>query len=339
MKNKLITKLAWVFCASFALYLVSCSAATEESATCVTIEPGVTAEQMAAINARVGASKASLEPGNFEAILEKYKEHDGNVIPEQATAASADTMTVNGYQVLTLTPETVKNPDTVILYIHGGAYFFPMSTIHIQMVDELANRLGMKAYMPSYPLAANAQWEVAHNMVRQLYLQLTSEGKKVMLMGDSAGGGFALALAEWLHSNSQPMPERMVLLSPWLDVTMSNKDIPEYEKKDATLANYALLKCGQMWSGLEDYAAIRENTQVCPLYGDLSGMPPTLLFVGTAEVMYPDVTLLYEKLKAQHSPVRLVYGKDLFHVFPAYFKILDLPAANQAVDEMSEFMN
>ncbi len=157
-------------------------------------------------------------------------------------------------------------------------------------------------------------------------------------MGDSAGGGFALALAEWLHSNNKPMPERMVLISPWLDVTMSNKDIPAYEEKDVTLATYGLLKCGQMWAGVDDYAAIRKNTQVCPLYGDLTGMPPTQLFVGTAEVMYPDVTLLYERLKAQHTSVRLVYGKDLFHVFPAYFKIINLPAANMAIDEMAEFL-
>jgi len=328
--RRVIILMAVTFC------LIACKNSSDNSI--VTVEPGVSAEKMAEINLRVGASKASLEEGTFDAILSKCQDVDLNIIPQQQTSASADTLLVNGYQVLKLTPRNIIKDDTAILYIHGGAYFFAMSTIHIQMVDEIAERLGVEAYMPSYPLAAHVQYEVAHDMVRELYTQLIAAGKTVLLMGDSAGGGFALALAEWAHENSLEMPSRMVLLSPWLDVTMSNPEIEEFESKDATLANYALLKCGQMWSGLEDYAEIRKNTQVCPIYGDLSGLPPTLLIVGTAEVMYPDVTLLYEKLKAQGSSVRLIYGKDLFHVYPAYFKILDLPAANSAVAEMCDFL-
>jgi len=321
--------------------LIACnnsSAVQESENSIVTVESGVSAEKLAQINATVGESRSSLEEGTFDALLPKYRSAAMNKIPHQETSSSADTLLVRGYQVLKLTPKSISSSDTVIFYLHGGAYFFPMATVHIQTVDELAERLGVVAYMPSYPLAGFVHYEEAHGMVRELYTQLVEAGKTVLLMGDSAGGGFALALAEWAHENRLDMPARMVLLSPWLDVTMSNPEIADYEAKDVSLANYALLKCGQMWAGVEDFAEIRKNTQVCPLYGDLSGLPSTLLFVGTAEVMCPDVTLLYEKLTAQGISARLVYGKDLFHVYPVYFKMLDLPAATSAVEEMCDFL-
>lgn len=317
------------------------NASTVESHECSvdTVESGLNAEQLAEINAIVGTSKASLEEGTFDALLPAFRSPELNKIPAQATSSSADTLLVDGCQVLRLTPATVGSSDTVILYLHGGAYFFPMSTVHIQMVDELVGRLGVVAYMPSYPLAGYAHYDESHGMVRALYAQLIREGKTVLLMGDSAGGGFALALAQWAHENGLDMPARMVLLSPWLDVTMSNPAIADYEKKDVSLCNYALRKCGRMWADAEDDAEIRNNTQVCPLYGDLTGMPSTLLFVGTAEVMYPDVCLLYEKMKAQGAHVRLVCATDLFHVYPVYFKMLDIPAASAAVAEMCSFLH
>ena len=225
-----------------------------------------------------------------------------------------------------------------MLYIHGGAYLFDMNSLHIKTVDELCQRLGVVAYIPSYPLASNVTYDVAHAMVRQIYSDLISQGKNVLLMGDSAGGGFALALAEWAHQTGLTMPKCMVLLSPWLDVTMSNPDISDYEAKDVTLDNYGLIKSGQLWAGTDDLAEIRANTQVCPIYGDLTGMPPTLLFVGTAEVMYPDVKSLYDSLVRQNTTAHLVCGKDLFHVYPIYCSLFNIPAATEAIDDICDFV-
>ena len=307
--------------------------------SCKTVDSGLTPEELARVNAYAGTSKVYLEQGLFDTTVEaKRQSKAGPVIPSVATTSKADTLLVNDYQVLRLTPQTIQKADTVILYIHGGAYLFDMNSLHVMSVDEMCQRLGVVAYMPSYPLLPNVTYEVAHAMVRQLYTDLLAKGKKVLLMGDSAGGGFALALAQWAHQSGVAMPERMVLLSPWLDVTMANPDIAGYEAKDVTLANYGLVKCGQLWAGIDDLSQIRNNTQVCPLYGDLTGMPPTLLFVGTAEVMYPDVTSLYERLVAKHSTVHLVYGKDLFHVYPLYFRSANLPAATEAIADICNFV-
>ena len=324
--------------------IASCSNNAKESSdknstcSCKTVESGISSEELDSMNAKVGASRSYLEQGLFDKVIKDKKQSKGPVIPSTPTASKSDTLLVDGYQVLRLTPEKTESADTVILYVHGGAYLFDMDPMHIKTVDELCQRLGVVAYMPSYPLVPTVTYDVAHAMVRKLYADLVGKGKKVLLMGDSAGGGFALALAEWAHQTGLAMPERMVLLSPWLDVTMSNPDISDYEAKDVTLANYGLVKSGQLWAGTDDLDKIRKNTQVCPLYGDLTGMPPTLLFVGTAEVMYPDVKSLYEHLKDKHATVHLSCGKGLFHVYPLYYSIYNLPAAKEAIAEICDFV-
>ena len=143
-------------------------------------------------------------------------------------------------------------------------------------------------------------------------------------MGDSSGGGLALAFAESLRDSGDPMPERLVLLSPWIDVTMTNPAIPALEEGDFILSAYGLAGLGKLWAGEVDV----RDSRVSPLYGSMTGLPPTLIFCGTDEILRPDITLLHEKMKAAGTKSRLVIGEGLWHVFPSY----DIPERDTYID-------
>lgn len=210
---------------------------------------------------------------------------------------------------------TPESYDLIVLYIHGGAYVHNAADAHAKTCDLLATELNAKVCMPMYTLSPQGTWKEAFNLMKELWTELASEGKKVILMGDSAGAGLALAFAEELAETNAMMPEKMVLFSPWVDVTMTNPKISDYESADLSLASYGLAECGKMWAGELDTT----DRKISPIYYDnWDKLPETLMFVGTAEIFYPDDTAVANKMHEAGVKVTLVEGKGLFHVYPVY---------------------
>ena len=184
--------------------------------------------------------------------------------------------------------------------------------------------MNAKVYMPLYPILLKSTCLDAFRFLQGVYAEVLREGKPVVLMGDSSGGGLALAFAESLRDSGVPMPEGLVLLSPWIDVTMTNPAIPSLEESDFILSAYGLAGLGKLWAGELDV----KDSRVSPLYGSMAGLPPTLIFCGTDEILHPDITLLHDKMKAAGTKSRLVIGEGFWHVFPSY----DIPERDICID-------
>ncbi len=201
----------------------------------------------------------------------------------------------------------------VVFYIHGGYYVYQMGGEQMSTMNHLANEANATIIMPIYPLAPFHTTEDNYETMVSLYAQVCreNEGKKIILMGDSAGGGYALALAEGLSAHGLDQPDELILLSPWVDVTMSNPEIPNYY--DPMLTVTMGRTSGEAWAG----SLPMDDWQVSPIYGDLSDLKNVTIFVGTREMFYPDDTLLAEKLQANPN-VTLVIGKGQNHVYPVY---------------------
>ncbi len=215
----------------------------------------------------------------------------------------------------------------VIFYIHGGYYVYQMGGEQISSMNRLANEANATIIMPIYPLAPFYTTEDNYETMVSLYEQVCreNEGKKIILMGDSAGGGYALALAEGLSAHGLDQPDELILLSPWVDVTMSNPGIPDYY--DPMLTVTMGRTSGETWAG----SLPMDDWQVSPIYGDLSDLMNVTIFVGTRELFYPDDTLLAEKL--QDNPnVTLVIGKGQNHVYPVYPTLEGRLAVEQIVE-------
>ncbi len=181
-----------------------------------------------------------------------------------------------------------------VLYFHGGAYMASFNLFHWKMLNTLVAETNCSVVAPDYPLAPSATWKEGLAMVLELYTSLLPQifNKQLIIMGDSAGGGLALALTQMVSQQSLPLPKRLVLLSPWLDVSMTNPLIKFVEKNDPILSVAALQSAGLLWAGgtpLTDW-------HISPLYCSFKGLPPISLFTGTADVLNPDAKRLKNNL-------------------------------------------
>jgi acetyl esterase/lipase len=163
-----------------------------------------------------------------------------------------------------------------------------------------------------YPLAStpqgNAQ-KVIPEMADLVSAQITSHGAgNVSVYGDSAGGGMALAVAQLLVRRGAPTPSRMVLISPWLDVTLSNPAIASID--DPVLRAVSLRDAGRLWAG--DLSLT--DPLVSPVYGSLAGLPPTAVYCGNLDLLAADVVRLKEQaLRTSTSDLTFILRNGAIH--------------------------
>lgn len=221
--------------------------------------------------------------------------------------------------------------DATVLYLHGGAYVNELTSHHWKIVAGIARRTGASIHVPLYPLAPRYTWSDAFPAIQELAAKLIqAPGKSVTFMGDSAGAGFALALAQVMRDARVFLPDRIILLSPWLDVATNHPDQILLSRRDRMLAAPGLQWAGRKWAG---NLPVRDP-HVSPINGSLQGLPPTVVLTGTSDLLYPDAKRLREKArKANHLLTFLEYP-DMFHVWMA----APIPEAQQALDDVAYFM-
>ena len=319
-----MTALLYIYVAA-ALSLVACSndnpVTPDADESTVTIPMSEEAAEMRADIKAAGGQKYIFTEETWPVLMEYLQSQSEQGYPEVETMHRQEHMVIADNDVYTLEND---NADCLVIYLHGGAYCFGILDSHIEFCDKLAQRMNAKVYMPLYPILLKSTCLDAFRFLQEVYAEALREGKPVVLMGDSSGGGLALAFAESLRDSGVPMPEGLVLLSPWIDVTMTNPAIPLLEESDFILSAYGLAGLGKLWAGELDV----RDSRVSPLYGSMAGLPPTLIFCGTDEILHPDITLLHEKMKAGGTKSRLVIGEGLWHVFPSY----DIPERDTCID-------
>ena len=222
------------------------------------------------------------------------------------------------------------NTKPIVLYIHGGAYVNNFSSMHWKAMAEWAEKTGCGIVTPNYPLLFRYTAKDAHPLMMQLYRQLQERytAKRILVMGDSAGGGFTLALAqELMKSDSLDLPSRLILISPWVDVVGGDDALQD---RDTFLNLEVLRLIGADWAGDFD----THDPIVSPLYGDMQGLPPTDLFTGTWETFYTDIVKTYDKMKAAGVDARLHVEEKMGHVYPLW----PCPEGKKAREEIAELI-
>ncbi|WP_045747311.1 alpha/beta hydrolase [Actinoplanes rectilineatus] len=222
------------------------------------------------------------------------------------------THTVGGFTVHTVQPRTpaaATGTRPVVLYLHGGAYLAEIVREHWRLISRMADA-GCEVVVPLYGLAPQHTYRDAFPFLTAVYQQIVARVNPdtVTVAGDSAGGGLALALTQTLRTP----PGRLVLISPWLDLTMSNPAVAAVRPLDPWLSPPGLVVAGQAWAGGDD----PHRPELSPLNGDLSALPPTDLYIGTRDVFHPDTILLHELARKADVDCTLQVADGAFHVYP-----------------------
>ncbi|TAL03051.1 MAG: alpha/beta hydrolase [Rhodospirillaceae bacterium] len=231
--------------------------------------------------------------------------------------------------VYRLTPRGGSSPALCLLYLHGSGYVMEMHAVQWKLVEGLMALTDAQVVAPMYPLAPEHCALEGLDMVRRVYLGLVEQygAGRIVVMGDSAGGGLALALAQMLRDAKEPLPAALVLFSPWLDVSVSGADQPELERGDPALAINFLREAGQMWA--RDLPL--DDPRVSPLFGDHTALPPTIVFAGTRDILCSDARRLAER--STDAVIREY--PEMMHVWP----VAPIPEGRRALEEAAAFIH
>lgn len=238
----------------------------------------------------------------------------------------------DGYPIFTLSPQSGSHRR--ILYIHGGAYVLDIQSGYWGLLGEMVDRTDAAVVAPCYPLTPEHDWQQSYDWMMHVYDALVEEvgADNIIIMGDSAGAGFALGLTQILRDQGKAMPHKMVLLSPWLDVSMTDPMQPALAKKDRILGVDGLRAAGEWWAG-ENTAV--DAPPVSPIFGSLENLPPMAVFTGTFDLLWPDARKLKEKGEAAGLSLDYFEFPAMQHVWVLF----PIPEAKKARQQIAAFIN
>lgn len=233
-----------------------------------------------------------------------------------------------------LTPDGAS-ADSAILYLHGGAYVVGSCDSHRHLVSHIARAAGVRALLPEYGLAPENRFPGSIEDAVEVYRALLDDGfdpERLLIAGDSAGGGLTVATLLTLRDEGLPMPKAAFLLSPWLDLTASGETMESRSDRDPWFQPGDIREIARYYCD-EDQLT---DPRVSPVYADMRGMPPMHIQVGDDEILLSDATRLADKLRAEGIDVSVDVWQDMWHVFQAF--LLIVPEAREAVRRMGEAM-
>ncbi|MBW0017360.1 MAG: PPE family protein [Mycobacterium sp.] len=235
----------------------------------------------------------------------------GNSPPLLLTALLGESVQQTTYDGMTVVQITPAHPSgNYVVAIHGGAFIFPPSIFHWVDYSLMAYQTGATFEVPIYPLLqqGGTAGTVVPEMAGLISMEIAQHGAShVSVLGDSAGGTLALSAVEYMVNQGEPVPSSMVLLSPWLDVELTNPNIPLVQDPLLPVAPGQLI--GKEWAG----NLPENNYMVSPLYGSLHGLPPTYVYSGSLDSLAPDTLVLEQKAATQGAPISFILATGQIH--------------------------
>jgi acetyl esterase/lipase len=238
-----------------------------------------------------------------------------------------------GGEVLEATPPA-HGP--TVLYLHGGGYIACSPETHRMLVAALVARTGGRAWVPRYRLAPEHVYPAALDDAKAAYRHLLDveqvDPARLVVMGDSAGGGLALALVQTLRDEGDPLPAAVVTFSPWTDLAATGRSLDENSARCSMFEGDTIRRAAPLYAGPHD----PRTPGLSPLYGDFRGFPPLLVHASTDEVLRDDAIRVAERAAAQGVRVELRLWRRVPHVWQFFSAVL--PEARESLDAMLTFL-
>jgi monoterpene epsilon-lactone hydrolase len=225
--------------------------------------------------------------------------------------------------------------EQTIYWLHGGGYCIGSINTHRALVAGISAASGARVLAIDYRLAPEHPFPAAVEDAVSGYLWLLSTGvdpAQVIIGGDSAGGGLAIATLVALKESGKPLPAAAVCISPWTDMTMAGESLASKAEADPMITNDGITRARDAYVSASD----PREPLASPIYADLAGLPPLLIQVGENEVLLSDSTRLAERAEAAGVDTTLEVWPDMIHVW--HFFAAMLPEGQQAIERIGEWV-
>ena len=269
--------------------------------------------------------------------IETMRKDWDNLYKSKQIAARIQDVELAGVPCRTLTPSVIRS-EAVILYIHGGGFRLGSVDSHLKLMSDIANEVSCQLVGINYPLMPEAIYPSQLDHCFNVYCELVKQhsAQNIVVMGDSAGGGLAASLLQKVKQTDSgiALPGACVLLSAWLDMTLSGESYVTREQSDPVHKTKMLKVLAKEYAGDTTDLA---DPLLSPTFGDLHDLPPTLLQVGDCEIGLDDSVDYASKANAAGSLAELSIWPDMIHVFQMFSD--ELPLAKKAIAEIGLFVN
>jgi acetyl esterase/lipase len=222
-----------------------------------------------------------------------------------------------------------------VLYLHGGGYTIGSLETHRDLASRIGRAARARVLSIDYRLAPEHPHPAAVEDSVTAYRWTLSQGidpAKMVIAGDSAGGGLTVATLLALRDAGEPMPTAGVCLSPWVDLAVTGESVRAKADIDPIVNADATIWMANLYAGDEDPCA----PLISPLYADLQGLPPLLIQVGTAEILMDDATRFADRARPAGVDITLETWEHMVHVWQ-YFAAM-LPEGQEAIDRIGEYI-
>jgi monoterpene epsilon-lactone hydrolase len=284
-------------------------------------------EAVAAMRKEVAPFKGKMSDPSARPPFDEVMEHTPD-----ARGVTYENRSVGGVPGIFCTPEATR-PGAAVLYLHGGAYVLGSANAYRHLAGQIAARAKAAIFIAEYRLAPEHRFPAALDDASAAYRGLVEGGaRRVAIVGDSAGGGLALALLSIVQSGAVA-PVAAVVMSPWTDLALTGGSLEDRADDDPLLTKAMLSKTAASYLDGHD----PRDPLASPLYGGLAGRPPIQLHVGTSEVLLDDTRRYAEKARAAGVEAVAHVWEGMTHVFPA--SIGTVEAAEKALSLMATFLD
>lgn len=224
----------------------------------------------------------------------------------------------------------------VVLYLHGGGFIACSPETHRPLAGSLACRLNAQVFVPSYRLAPEHPFPAALDDAVAAYRYLLEERgvapSRIVIIGDSAGGGLALSLAMAVRDLGLPQAAALVTFSPWADLAATGASLDENSDRCAMFAGETIRRAACFYVGDGD----PRDPRLSPVYGDFTALPPLLVHAAVDEVLRDDAVRVVERARAAGVPVTLRLWPHVPHVWQFFAAVL--PEARESLNDVVRFV-
>ncbi len=247
--------------------------------------------------------------------VKRLRKDDIHVPSEKLlSGASATAIKIEKTAVTEIGPSKAPTSEFLLLYCPGGAFVYGPTELNWKSIAHLVESTQTKAWLVDYPKAPEAKIQEITASIDRVYAEALKSysSSNIILLGDSVGGNLVISLVQRLIEAGDAHPEKLILISPVLDASMSHPEIDSIDKIDPILSKSGVLSAKRMCAVDMDL----KDPMISPLYGSFRNFPSTHMFIAQNDIMMPDQKLAVHKMLEENVEVEVIEGKGMPHIWP-----------------------